>query len=305
MNWLDRQSFLGHGSEARLARATVGLVGLGGGNSHVAQQLAHVGIGNFVLIDADRISPTNLNRLIGGTWWHVLRRTAKVLIAKRMIRAINPNARVVVHIEQWQLAADALKRCDVVVGGLDNVRSKDELDAFCRRHLVPYVDQGMDVHKLGAGHGHLVAGQVFLSEPGGPCLRCMGIVTDDALAEEAKRYGAAGGRPQVVWPNGVLASLAVGMVVQTIVPWSRRARPGSYLSFDGNSGLVAEPERFRRWSGAECRHYPARSVGDMGFDIRKVQGRRPWADNPRALRRVRSAAARLFTLTTAWARRMR
>ncbi|MFB6458598.1 HesA/MoeB/ThiF family protein [Bradyrhizobium tunisiense] len=301
MNWLDRQSFLGLGSEARLAHATVGLVGLGGGNSHVAQQLAHVGIGNFVLIDADRISPTNLNRLIGGTWWHVLRRTAKVLIAKRMIRAINPNARVEVHTEQWQLAANALKRCDVVVGGLDNVRSKDELDAFCRRHLVPYVDQGMDVHQLGGGHGHLVAGQVFLSEPSGPCLRCMGIVTDDALAEEAKRYGAAGGRPQVVWPNGVLASLAVGLVVQAIVPWSRRTRPGSYLAFDGNSGLVAEPERFRRWSEAECRHSPAPSVGDMSFDIRKVQGR-PRVDKPRALRRVRSAVSRLFTLTTAWVR---
>lgn len=299
MNWLDRQSFLGHGSEARLARTTVGL---GGGNSHVAQQLAHLGIGNFVLIDADRISPTNLNRLIGGTWWHVLKRTAKVLIAGRMIRAINPNARVEVHIEQWQLAADALKRCDVVVGGLDNVRGKDELDAFCRRFLIPYVDQGMDVHKLGSGHGHLIAGQVFLSEPGGPCLRCMGIVTDDALAEEARKYGAAGGRPQVVWPNGVLASLAVGLVVQTIVPWSRRPGPGAYLSFDGNSGLVAVPERFRRWSGAECRHYPASSVGDMGFDIRKARGGRTVTDGPRALRWVKIAAGRLFALTTAWAR---
>ena len=111
----------------------------------------------------------------------MLKRTAKVLIARRMIRAINPNARVEVHTEQWQLAADALKRCDIVVGGLDNVRGNDELDAFCRRMLIPYLDQGMDVHKLAAGQGHLIAGQVFLSVPGGPCLRCMGIVTDDAL----------------------------------------------------------------------------------------------------------------------------
>lgn len=294
MNWLDRQSFLGRGSEARLARATVGLVGLGGGNSHVAQQLAHVGIGNFVLIDGDRISSTNLNRLIGGTWWHVLKRTAKVLIARRMIRAINPNASVEVHVEQWQLAADALKRCDIVVGGLDNVRGKDELDAFCRRFLVPYVDQGMDVHKLGLGH--LIAGQVFLSEPGGPCLRCMGIVTDDALAEEARRYGAAGARPQVVWPNGVLASLAVGLVVQTLIPWSRRTGPGAYLAFDGNLGLVAVPERFRRWSGAECHHYPAPAVGDMGFDIRKPRGVRPGVGGSSRLNRLKKAVCRHFDI---------
>ena len=51
MSWLDRQSFLGADSDARLDQTMVGLVGLGGGNSHVAQQLAHLGFGNFVLID--------------------------------------------------------------------------------------------------------------------------------------------------------------------------------------------------------------------------------------------------------------
>lgn len=280
MSWLDRQSFLGAKSEQRLAEVTVGLVGLGGGNSHVAQQLAHVGICNFVLIDADLISLTNLNRLIGGTWWYVLKRTAKVAIMKRMILAINPKARVEIHRKQWQLAGDALKRCEVIVGGLDNVRGKDELDAFCRRFLIPYIDQGMDVHKLTGGHGHLVAGQVVLSEPGSPCLRCMGIVTDAALAEESRRYGAAGGRPQVVWSNGVLASLAVGLVVQLITPWSRRTRPGAYLSYDGNSGLVVEAERFRRWS-ASCTHYPPAAVGDMAFDIRKYMAGEISASQPR------------------------
>ena len=244
-------------------------MGLGGGNSHVAQQLAHAGVGHFVLADADRISLTNLNRLIGGTWWHVLKRTAKVVIMKRMILAINPKARVEIRdCKQWQLAGDELKRCEVIVGGLDNVRGKDELDAFCRRFLIPYDDQGMDVHKLGGGHGHLVAGQVVLSEPGSPCLRCMGIVTDAALAESSRKYGAAGGRPQVVWSNGVLAALAVGLVVHMVTPWSRRAKRGAYPAYDGNSGLVTEAERFRRWS-ASCTHYPNVAVGDMTFDIRK------------------------------------
>ena len=280
MSWLERQSFLGPHSEQRLAGMTVGLVGLGGGNSHVAQQLAHAGVGNFVLVDEDRISLTNLNRLIGGTWWYVLKRTAKVAIMKRMIVAINPKARVEIHFKQWQLAGDALKRCEVIVGGLDNVRGKDELDAFCRRFLIPYIDQGMDVHKLGGRHGHLVAGQVVLSEPGGPCLRCMGIVTDAALAEESRKYGAAGGRPQVVWSNGGLASLTVGLVVQMVAAWSRRAKPGAYLAYDGNSGLVTEAERFRRWS-APCAHYPNAAVGDMTFDIRKYMAGEISARQPR------------------------
>lgn len=34
------------------------------------------------------------------------------------------------------------------------------------------------------------------------------------LELEAQTYHAAGARPQVVWPNGVLASTAVGLVIQ-------------------------------------------------------------------------------------------
>ncbi len=285
MNWLDRQSFLGPNSNERLGEVVVGLVGVGGGNSHVAQQLAHLGICHFVLIDDDRISITNLNRLIGGTWLSVIWRRMKVAIIRRMIKAINPKAKVVVHRKQWQLAADALKACDIIVGGLDNVTAKDQLDGFCRRFIIPYADLGMDVHKLSAGLGYLVAGQVALSVGGGPCLRCLGIVTDAALAEEARNYGAAGGRPQVVWANGVLASTAVGLVVQLLTPWSQRERLGAYLVYDGNTGVVSEGDRFRRWRGP-CSHYPETAVGDLSFDIRKFLAHAEGARDGRSLVRL-------------------
>lgn len=270
MSWLDRQSFLGAQSDLRLDETTVGLVGCGGGNSHVAQQLAHAGIGRFIVVDDDLITLSNLNRLIGGTWIDSRRATAKVEIMRRMILAINPRARVEVHRSKWQLAGEALRTCDVIVGGLDSVRSKDELDAFCRRLLIPYIDQGMDVHHLEDASGYLVAGQVVLSQPGSPCLRCLGIVTEGALAEEARNYGAAGGRPQVVWPNGVLASLAVGLAVQLVTPWYKRQRLGAYLTYDGNTGKVFEAPRFLRQAELECVHYPPCAVGDMSFDIRTI-----------------------------------
>ena len=66
MKWLDRQSFLGGDSTERLDKLTVGIVGLGGGGSHVAQQLAHIGVGNFVLVDDDRIDETRRVDLLGG-----------------------------------------------------------------------------------------------------------------------------------------------------------------------------------------------------------------------------------------------
>lgn len=268
MPWLDRQSFLGPNSDQRLGAACVGLAGLGGGNSHVAQQLAHLGIGRFVLVDDDKISLDNLNRLVGGTRLDVEQGTSKVEIIKRLILSVNPNAQIKIYRKHWQLVGDKLKSCDLIVGGLDNVRGKDELDGFCRRFLIPYIDLGMDVHRIGSGQEYLIAGQVVLSSPKGPCLRCLGIVTDAALVAEAKKYGDAGGKPQVVWPNGVLASTAVGLVVQFLTPWTKAIKLSAYFAYDGNSGTMVASERLRRFGNRPCTHYPPNAVGDMAFDVR-------------------------------------
>lgn len=267
MSWLDRQSFLGADSDAVLGRCVVGVVGLGGGGSHVAQQLAHVGIGTLVLVDPDEIEDTNLNRLIGGTWADVEAATPKSEIARRLVSGVRPDLRVIAVKDVWQNAADALKSCDIIVGGLDSVRAKDELDAFCRRFLIPYVDMGMDVH--GEGATCIVSGQVVLSSPGRPCLRCLHIVTEQALERESAAYGNAGGRPQVVWPNGVLASTAVGLVIQLVTPWHPNPVDSAYLEYDGNLGSIVESSLLKYQSRHPCSHYPANERGDPGFDIRR------------------------------------
>lgn len=269
MTWLDRQSFLGAKSDERLAAATVGLVGLGGGNSHVAQQLAHLGIGGFVLLDDDVITLTNLNRLVGGTLDDVLAERPKVEIAARVIGAVNPKARIVMRQAKWQEVGDLLKGCDVIVGGVDHIGSKDELEAFCRRFMIPYIDMGMDVTALPDTWESLVSGQVVLSTPGEPCLRCLQLVTEERLKLEAQRYGAAGSRPQVVWPNGVLASTAVGLVVQLITPWMRDPPRSAYFAYDANLGTVTPSDRLSRRRGKPCPHYPAKAVGDPMFDVRR------------------------------------
>jgi len=64
-NRYDRQSFLGSDSQIKIEACTIGVVGLGGGGSHIVQQLAHIGFQNYVLYDVDVVQETNLNRLIG------------------------------------------------------------------------------------------------------------------------------------------------------------------------------------------------------------------------------------------------
>jgi hypothetical protein len=267
MSRLNRQSFLGPDSDAILNAATIGIVGLGGGGSHVAQQAAHMGIGGYANVDPDIIEETNTNRLIGGTLADVAASRPKVEIAERLIRGLNPKARIVNVRDSWHAAVDDLKLCDVIIGAVDSFKEREQLERFARKHLIPYIDIGMDVHELGK-KGFLVSGQVILSMPGAPCMRCCRFITDERLEQEAKLYGAAGSRPQVVWSNGVLASTAVGLLTQILTPWYPNPPNFVFLDYDGNKGTVTRNPRMELLKNHVCSHHPADETGDPLFDIR-------------------------------------
>ena len=268
MSRLDRQSFLGAHCDAILDAATIGIVGLGGGGSHVAQQTAHLGIGGYVNADPDVIEDTNTNRLIGGTLADVAVSLPKVAIAERLIRGLQRNARIISVEEDWHAAVDDLKLCDVILGAVDGFKEREQLERFARRHLIPYIDIGMDVHELGKS-GFLVSGQVILSMPGSPCMRCCDFITDERLEQEATRYGEAGSRPQVVWSNGVLASTAVGLLTQVLTPWYPNPPSFVFLDYDGNRGMVTRNPRMELLKNHVCPHHPADETGDPLFDISK------------------------------------
>ena len=58
---------IGKENVEKLANAKVAIFGVGGVGSFVVEGLARAGIGNFVLVDKDVISLTNLNRQIIAT----------------------------------------------------------------------------------------------------------------------------------------------------------------------------------------------------------------------------------------------
>lgn len=268
MTRLARQSFLGSNSDAALEAATIGLVGLGGGGSHIAQQAGHTGIGGYKLVDPDEIDHTNTNRLIGGTLADVRTKLAKTAIAARLIRSLNPNARITEIRKSWHEATEDLKACDVIIGAVDSFREREQLERFARRYLIPYIDIGMDVHAIGEV-GFLISGQVILSTPRSPCLRCCGLITDERLQREAEKYGAAGAQPQVVWPNGVLASTALGLAVKLLTPWHGDVPSFGYLEYDGNKGTLVPSNRGALLVGTLCPHHPADETGDPLFDIQR------------------------------------
>ncbi len=255
----SRQSFLGVDSEDRIGGCTVGVLGLGGGGSHIIQQLAHIGFQRFVIYDGDVVEESNLNRLVGATSTDVPAETPKLHIAKTMIFGLQPHAIVRGFATRWQGNPEPLRECQIVFGCVDSYQGRHELEVACRRYLMHYIDVGMDVHGQAPP---VIGGQVILSSPEGLCMRCMGFLTDAKLAEEAARYGKAGGRPQVVWPNGVLASTAVGLAMDIVTGWTRHALPYAYLVYDGNKSTIKESATLRNLNIPACPHFSDIDVGD-------------------------------------------
>jgi hypothetical protein len=254
-----RQSFLG--DEAVFARAVVGVVGLGGGGSHIVQQLAHIGFQHYVVCDGDVVEDSNLNRLVGATVQDARNSVPKVRVSERQILGLQPNAQVTSIPRRWQEEPAPLRGCDLIFGCLDGFAERRELETCARRYLIPLIDIGMDVNLVG-GEPPRMAGQVILSMPGGPCMTCIGFLNEATLAREAEQYGAAGPRPQVVWPNAILASTAVGLAVDLLTDWTRSARGVAYLSYDGNRGTLEPHRRLPYVKGLRCPHFTEDSVGD-------------------------------------------
>ena len=110
----SRQGFLGADSERSWPLSRVAIVGLGGGGSHIGQQLAHLGVGHYRLIDPQEIDASNLNRLVGATERDVEARTSKVKIMESgLSRAFGRRRESKSALKEWQMVDDLIKDAHV------------------------------------------------------------------------------------------------------------------------------------------------------------------------------------------------
>jgi hypothetical protein len=92
--------------------------------SDIAQQLAHLGVGKFRLIDP---------QTIGATENDVAANIPKVQIAERLIKGIWPWAAVRMIQADLQVSGDLLKDAHVVFGCVDGYRQRMHLQRATRR----------------------------------------------------------------------------------------------------------------------------------------------------------------------------
>lgn len=124
----------------KLATKTVAVFGLGGVGGNVVDALARSGVGHFVLVDADTVAPSNLNRqLIANV--HTVG-MAKVDAMEAHVLSVNPAATVDKR-KVFYLAEEADKfdfaAYDYVVDAIDTVSAKIDLAVRCRAAHTPLI----------------------------------------------------------------------------------------------------------------------------------------------------------------------
>jgi len=129
-------------SNARLARAHVLIVGVGGLGAPAATALAAAGVGTLVLVDPDVVELSNLHRQALYASADVGR--PKVQVAAERLRALHPALRVDTWRERFgPESPDRLHGIDVVLDGTDTIAAKFAVNDAAVAAGVPLVHAGV------------------------------------------------------------------------------------------------------------------------------------------------------------------
>jgi len=128
---------------ARLARANVLLIGVGGIGSPAALALARAGVGELGLVDPDVVEVSNLHRQPLYDETDVGR--PKVEAAAERLGAVAPHVRLVIWRERFPAEAvrNALPRFAVVLDGTDTIAAKFAVNDAAVAAGVPLVHAGV------------------------------------------------------------------------------------------------------------------------------------------------------------------
>jgi len=132
MNQFSRSELLlGSDNMKKLSNMKIAVFGIGGVGSYVCEALIRSGITNFILVDSDVISLTNINRQIHATLKTVGR--SKVEVMKERMLEINPYANIDIYQEFYlpDNHSDIIKSdIDYIVDAIDTVSAK--IDIICK-----------------------------------------------------------------------------------------------------------------------------------------------------------------------------
>jgi hypothetical protein len=217
-------------------------VGGGGTGSAVAEQLARLGVRNFVLIDPDKLSMANVTRVYGSTFTDVGRYKVDVLgdHLERIAPGTSTNKIITTIINED--SAKELASCDVIFGCTDDNAGRLILSRMATYMMVPVIDLGVILSSEQGGRLVGIDGRVTIMTPGSACLVCRDRIDlkraqaelmtpkeRKRLADEGYAPALEGVEPAVVAFTTSVAAIAVGELLERLVHYGGSPVPSEVL----------------------------------------------------------------------------
>lgn len=145
------RSLIGDNRSDKLAASSVAVFGIGGVGSYVVEALARAGIGRLILIDADTIAESNINRQLIAT--HKVIGRLKTEVAAERVTDINPDIQVEAYPVFYAAASSSMfdfteMKIDYIADAIDTVTSKLLLIEEAKRHNIPIISSMGTGNKL-------------------------------------------------------------------------------------------------------------------------------------------------------------
>lgn len=230
---------------ARLKNSKVCVVGLGSGGGKIALDLAKAGVGQFYLVDPDRIQVHNIPRHVAD-----LRSVGKYkvdAVSDRMLYS-NPTVRVegyptdLFRPQSKISPASVFANCDLVIAATDKTEIQLAINAITWRGNIPAL--------FGGCYESARGGEIFYTLPdsGLPCLSCLrgGLAQperhdqfDYSNANQAQDYqGEPGLNAAVDWVTNLETQIALAIMLRnTSSPIAKILPPGmNFLLVGGAMG---------------------------------------------------------------------
>lgn len=206
----ERQiSLIGEEGQEILRKSTVGIVGVGGIGGPALLSLAYSGIENFIIIEHDIVSISNLNRQIFYTYHDIER--PKVDVIWERLKAINPNINLKIYNMKLQ-DIDIPPDVDLWIDGLDNFPSRLLLNKIAVEGNTPYIHGGIEEFN----------GEIMVIIPHkSACLAC--IFSKPPHKKE---------NIQVLAPHTMIIGAMMANEALKILLFPDKLRPGIFYSID-------------------------------------------------------------------------
>lgn len=224
-NIRTRQAF-GKGTTELLSSLTIGIAGVSGTGSIVAEQLFRLGVKRLVLVDDDSVEEVNLGRILNASKSDTLCHKNKAEMLKEKYDRIGLECEIIAvpTVITGKHALRCLSQCDILFGCLDSADGRMQLNRIGTFYTIPVIDVGV---KLVSEEGKLseISTAVRYIIPGEASLFSLGVYSTEQLQSESLRradpiayqerlkekyiIGAQESAPAVISINMMAASCAV------------------------------------------------------------------------------------------------